>query len=85
MLGVASSAAEISLGLIRTVVWKWCWLLVYTPLKCKGVFTPGKSASSLALVRTKYNVVFLFVCLFVVVCFHTALFANETKICEQNH
>ncbi len=43
----------------------------------KGVFTPGKSASSLALVRTKYNVDFF--SLFGVVCFHTALFASEPE------
>ncbi len=44
----------------------------------KGVFTPGKSANSLALVRTKYNVDFLFF-LFGAVHFHTALFAREPE------
>ncbi len=37
--------------------------------------SPGKSASSLALVRTKYNVVVFFGA----VCFHTALFASEPE------
>ncbi len=43
----------------------------------KGVFPPGKSASSLALVRTKYNVVVF--CLFDAVRYHTALFASEPE------
>ncbi len=45
---------------------------------CKGVFTPGKSAGSLALVRTKYSVDFY--CLFGAVRFHTALFESEPEI-----
>ncbi len=38
-------------------------------MQIKGVFTPGKSASSLALVQTKYGAVRL----------HTALFASEPE------
>ncbi len=40
-------------------------------------YWPGKSASSLALVRTKYNVDFF---LFGAVRFHSALFASEPEI-----
>ncbi len=43
----------------------------------KGVFPPGKSASSLALVRTKYSAVVF--CLFGAVRYHTALFASESE------
>ncbi len=43
----------------------------------KGVFTPGKSDSLLALVQTKYNVDFIL--FFGAVRFHTALFASEPE------
>ncbi len=45
----------------------------------EGVFTPGKSASSLALVQTKYSAN-LFILFLGVVRFHTALFASEPEI-----
>ncbi len=45
--------------------------------KYEGVFTPGKFASSFALVWTKYIVDFL---MFGAVRFHTALFASEPYI-----
>ncbi len=45
----------------------------------KGVFTPGKSTSSLALVWTKYNVDFFFWVWCGVVRLHTVLFVSEPE------
>ncbi len=69
--------------------WKRFVVLIYTddPMEMYslGVFTPGKSDSSLALVRTKSQKLYIVAILAVSVPFHTALFAlvrtswNEPK------